>query len=334
MKIVVPVSRTRTAVVDAAPPSVGDGEVMVRVCASGICGSDRRMLQRYGGEATCAWGHEIVGVVERTGSEVDGALLGRHVVLRTSRPCADCDECRHERSDKCRRWQRHLFNGFAEYVAIPAGLVGTLPLPIVPEYVLVEPIYVAMDLVRRAGLMSGETAMIVGAGPLGLLVLRLLRAAGTEVVVFAKRERSAQWCLAQRLGGRVRDAEELAHPGLPAERVATAIVTAPYEVLPRVIPWVAYGGTVVFNGFGDMTTPTIDMAELHTRRISLVPSFPHPQSSFAAAIDYVRDHAAALAPFVSHRVPIRTGAEAFDIVSSPGRGAVKVVMVGDEEKAA
>ena len=120
--------RTRhAALVDVPLPMIADDQVLVRVDAAGICGSDRRLFHSHRGR--CDWGHEVIGAIVDVGALSPRRLLGRSVVLRTTDACGECSACQRARQRRCTGWRRFAFNGFSEYVAIPWRLVVELPSP-------------------------------------------------------------------------------------------------------------------------------------------------------------------------------------------------------------
>jgi L-iditol 2-dehydrogenase len=211
-------------------------------------------------------------------------------------------------------------------VAIPWHLVAELPSPAALEYVLVEPLNVAMDLVDLAAPESGQRVMVVGGGPIGLLVLHLLRKAGLEAVLFVKHAWQARRRLAEEMGAEVKQAEELARP--TGDGYDVAIVSAPYEYIPQAAAWVNFGGAVVYNGFSATPSVTLDLEDLHTRRVSLLPSFPHPQGSFERAIVHVTAERCALRRLISHRVPLHQAERVFELFSGSPEETIKVVLLG------
>jgi threonine dehydrogenase-like Zn-dependent dehydrogenase len=279
------------------------------------------------------WGHEIVGRIETVAPDIDDSLLGRAVTVRTSRPCMQCSECQRGLHERCSNWSRHAFNGFSEYITVPIPLLALLPRPYRSTFVLTEPLYVAMDLVEKSNLRAGESAMIIGVGPISLMVLYLLRKQGVEpgYVVYrvhshSGRERSvARRELARRWGGVVMTTEGLDQH---TERhfCHAALVTAPYSVVPSVISAVRYAGRIVYNGISSQQVVALNLHQIHTRKIWLVPSFPHPQTSFAAAMAEISSNFSRFDELISHRIQLESAPDAFALLSGDLATAIKVVL--------
>ncbi|HVC69323.1 MAG TPA: alcohol dehydrogenase catalytic domain-containing protein [Acidimicrobiales bacterium] len=178
--------RLETAEVDDPVPS--PGHVVVRVQACGICGSDLHIAKAYGTPGTIM-GHEIAGVIEDVGADVDDRWVpGTAVTARPFSSCGKCRYCRAGRPDHCRQF--HLLGatrpgGFAERALLSADELYALPASLIgAEQALVEPLAVARHVLRRLGFGAGERLAVLGAGPIGLAVTawaRALKAGGVVV---------------------------------------------------------------------------------------------------------------------------------------------------------
>ncbi len=177
--------RLETAEVDDPTPL--PGQVVIRVSACGICGSDLHIASLLGSPGTIL-GHEIAGVIDEVGAGVDGRwATGTPVTARPFASCGACRYCTSGRADHCDSF--HLLGltrpgGFAERVALSAEELYALPTSLTgPHQALVEPLAVALHGVRRAGLRPGETVAVIGAGPIGLAVTAWARTLGASTVV-------------------------------------------------------------------------------------------------------------------------------------------------------
>lgn len=171
-------------VVTADPPEPGPGEVVVRVAAAGICGSDRELLEGTRPEPFRSYpivpGHEWSGVVDRTGPGTDPGLAGRPVVGEGFRNCQVCERCREGDTNLCTAgYDETGFTrpgAFAEHLVLPARLLHVLPAGVdLRAAALLEPAAVAAATVLRARVRPGERVAVIGAGTLGVLCLRMLR---------------------------------------------------------------------------------------------------------------------------------------------------------------
>lgn len=173
---------------EAQLPALEPGMVKVKVAFAGICGSD---LHEYVGGAYAfrtqpVLGHEFAGVVVEVAEGVTQTKVGDRVAVEPPIPCGKCDNCRRGYSNLCKRGQSYgytISGGFAEYAVVQEGNIYQLPDGMSLELgALVEPTAVAVHAVRQSQLKLGDTAAIFGAGPIGLLVLQAVKAAGASEI--------------------------------------------------------------------------------------------------------------------------------------------------------
>ncbi|MBB3388074.1 (R,R)-butanediol dehydrogenase/meso-butanediol dehydrogenase/diacetyl reductase [Rhizobium sp. BK275] len=169
-------------------PEPASDEVMLRIAACGICGSDLHMTEdpkTFGLNRHDVLGHEFAGEVIRCGTAVSELKPGDRVAVAPMRGCGTCDNCRKGEPAWCAE-MRLIGGGYAEYTTVTARQCRILPddLPI-EEGALAEPVAVALHCVMRSGLKPGERVLILGAGPIGLLVAFWARRQGARDVIVA-----------------------------------------------------------------------------------------------------------------------------------------------------
>ena len=175
-------------------PNIGPHDVLIRVAACGICGSDVHGYDGSSGRRVppIIMGHEAAGTVAEMGSDVDRAQIGDRVTFDSTISCGLCDACRRGKANLCvaRRvlgvscpdYRQH--GAFAEFVAVPQHILYPLPRELPFEHAaLIEPVSVAVHAVDRLQISSGERAVVVGSGMIGLFVIQALRAAGCNQVI-------------------------------------------------------------------------------------------------------------------------------------------------------
>jgi len=185
---------------DVAEPDPGPDEVKLRVAFNGICGSD--LHEYYSGPSACPTtphpmtgaqipvilGHELSGVVTAIGARVTDVHEGDQVAVEPLVTCGHCASCRSGRYHLCSRLAIHGLStgggGLAEYTVVNRSMVHRLPPNVTLAHgALVEPMSVALHAVRRAGAQAGQTAVVHGAGPIGIGALLALRAQNVDVIV-------------------------------------------------------------------------------------------------------------------------------------------------------
>ncbi|MCC6694916.1 MAG: galactitol-1-phosphate 5-dehydrogenase [Candidatus Hydrogenedentes bacterium] len=158
-----------------ADPQPQSGEVLLRVGACGVCGSDiPRVFTKGTYRFPTIPGHELAGIVEATGPGVDPSLIGRRAAVFPLIPCRACPMCEKGEYAHCADYDylgSRCDGGFAEYVRVPLWNLLFLPANVsVEEASLTEPAAVAVHALRQAGIDVGDRVLILGAGPIGLMV--------------------------------------------------------------------------------------------------------------------------------------------------------------------
>lgn len=182
----------RDLVVEEVPdPEPETGEVVVRVEKVGICGSDLHLYASGLLPPDLIMGHETAGIIADVGSGVDGWREGDRVWLAGGADCGTCDHCLNGRHELC---QNHLSLGtgplpgaYADYVKVPARFLTRLPDDIdMREAALIEPLGCAHHAVDLSAIESGESALVIGGGPIGLFVVHFLKCRGIGPVILSE----------------------------------------------------------------------------------------------------------------------------------------------------
>src|SRR5207302_2042993 len=175
-------------------PQIGRGEILLRVYTCGICGTDLKKIATGSHSAPRIFGHETSGVIASVGEGVSGFQPGDRVVVFHHIPCRECYYCRHKTFAQCETYKKvgctagfePAGGGFAEYVRIMDWIVegGTIPIPddvSFEQACFVEPVNTCMKGVDTLRLQGGETVLVIGQGPIGIILGRLAQKAGATV---------------------------------------------------------------------------------------------------------------------------------------------------------
>ena len=187
MKAAVLEAERQLAYRDVADPVPGDGEVLLEVRASAVCGSDVHRYLRGHRTYPMIMGHEAAGIVSAIGPGVDESLRGRHAALIPLVPCHACAQCRAGRFSACATYSfigSRRDGAFAQLVALPASNLLLVPddLPF-EAAALIEPSTVARHMLDLGHFRSGDTAVVFGAGSIGLMLVQWLRILGARLIV-------------------------------------------------------------------------------------------------------------------------------------------------------
>jgi L-iditol 2-dehydrogenase len=276
-------------------------EIVIRVHAALTCGTDLKVFRRGYHARMIAppalFGHELAGVIHETGDGVRTFKPGMRVVALNSAPCGACFWCVRKQENLC---EDLLFNNgaYAEYIRIPARIVSKNTL-IVPESLplehaaLTEPLACVVRGLEETGAKRGDTVVVIGAGPIGLMFMHVAQLSGMKVIAVVKRDE--QVASATTFGAThvvqtaaVIDAVAAVRGLTPDHRGVDVAI----EAVATPITWqwavdmVRRGGTVnFFGGCAAGTKVEIDTNRLHYNDITLKASFHHTPAACRKAFD-------------------------------------------------
>jgi threonine dehydrogenase-like Zn-dependent dehydrogenase len=278
-------------------PRPGPGEVLVEVGHCGICGSDIHMLlEGWGDQPGLIAGHEYSGTVAAVGPGVTRWQVGQTVVGGPSPRCGRCRRCQEGKPSQCENRERNITDGgdgaFAGYILCRETSLLALPPGLAPRAAaLAEPLAVALHGITRSAIAPGDSAMVIGAGPIGALTLATLVHRGIgPVVVVEPGERRRQ--LARDLGAdRVLTPDDLEiFPPWEPERIAEAAVHVVLECSGRKAAMEAgfhqlrRGGTLALVGAG-VEAPSFDPNRFLLNELTVCGSFVYDQGGFETALE-------------------------------------------------
>jgi L-iditol 2-dehydrogenase len=326
---------------DLPVPTAGPGEVVVRVTACGICGTDLHFL-RHNTEWT-PLGHEVVGVIAEVGPFVDRWRGGEAVIVENHTGCGACEECKNGRALYCRNLTTYMNDraGFADYLRVRADMVQPYDAQrLTPQQAaLSEPLTVALDLLHRADPELNDEVAVFGHGSIGLMVARLAKLRGARRVFLTgssrvTRHSSHRLDVGRQVGADVVLAEGDDDIAAEIQRAAPhgvdrVLVTAPPRTLPLAFEIARFGAIIGLIGieFGTGSAVTFDVNAFHFKKLQLRASHAIPNHYFPMATDLLARRVIDPDLLVSHTFGLDGFADAFGALTDPGQPAVKVVMV-------
>jgi len=319
-------------------PEIGPGELLVRVIASGICGSDVMEWYRLD-RAPLVLGHEIAGEVVATGEGVERHKAGDRIAVAHHVPCNTCHYCLSDNHTACDTLRRTNFDpgGFAEYVRLPALNVdrGVFYLPDEVSFedaTFVEPLACVLRGQRRANLQPGQAVLVIGSGISGLLHIKLACALGAGRIVATDINRyrleAAEWFgadIAINAGEYAPDRLREVNNGLLADLVIVCTGTVP--AVNQALSSVERGGTVLFFAptAPGITIP-ISINNLFWRRdITLTTSYAGSPADYAAALRLIRARRVPVHEMITHRLSLEETGLGFQLVAD-ARESLKVII--------
>jgi L-iditol 2-dehydrogenase len=323
-------------------PRPGPGEALVRVRACGLCGTDLAKYRHRLVAPGTVLGHEVAGEVVVVGEGVSRLATGDRVLVPHHVPCFTCVYCRHGNPSMCPEWKPSQIEpgGFCEYlVARPATVRhGILKLPDglgFGEATLAEPLACCLRAVERTGLSPGDSLVVIGAGPAGLLHVQVARLAGAGRVIAVDLARE-RLDAARRFGADVALNASLqdvaaAVRSLTAGQGADAVITAvgSAEVVAQALDMVRPGGKVnVFAECPPGSRISLDPNLMYHKEITLLGAYSSSPRDLRVALDLIATGRVNARDMISHRMPLARLAEAFE-VALRGRDALKVIIEPD-----
>ena len=325
-------------------PVAGPGDVVIRVRNCSTCGTDVK-ISRHGHQHIVpprVMGHEIAGEIAEVGAGVEGWKVGDRVQVIAAIPCGTCADCTAGRVTICPNQTSmgyHFDGAFAQYCRVPAVVLAVDGLNRIPENVsfaeasVAEPLACVINGQQLARVGTGDDVVILGAGPIGCLHVRVARASGAKRVFLIDLNEE-----------RLVEAERLVHPDAvimpsavdPVERVlaltdgrgvdvaitATAAGAAQEQALMMLA---RQGRLSLFGGLPkDKPTITLDSNLVHYRELTLVGANGSSPAHNATALDYIATGRVPVEDLISHRLPLDEVLEGIELVA---RGdAIKVTI--------
>jgi len=281
------------AVEERRVPTIGPKDVLIEVSHCGICGTDLHFVLEGMGRPGSVGGHEYSGRIVAHGSEVAGWALGDAVVGGPRPGCGSCEYCRADRPVLCSGRSLVDLDGFegafAEYIRVHESQLVRIPdrLPL-RHAALAEPLAVALHALTRSGIRPGQRALVMGAGPIGLLVVAALRARGIDEVSVSE-PGTARRARAVEVGAAcVQHPEELETQGMPF-RLVECPVDVVFECSGRPAAMEAgltqlrRAGTLVLVGTG-LARPKFDHNRILLNELVVTGAFNYDARGFEDAL--------------------------------------------------
>jgi L-iditol 2-dehydrogenase len=331
----------RLAVEEVERPSPGPDEVLVRVRACGICGSDVHGMDGSTGRRIppLIMGHEGAGEIAGVGNAVRGWGVGDRVTFDSTVYCGRCWHClrgevnlcdeRRVLGVSCAEFRRD--GAFAEYVAVPARILYRVPETLSFEKAaMVEAVSVAVHAVKRTPLGPDASAVVLGAGMIGLLVVQVLRAAGCRRVIAIDLD-GDRLRLALGLGATA--ALQAGSPGLAGEirslcdgRGADAVfeVVGLASTLATAVECARKGGSVTLVGNAEPRVE-LPLQSVVTRQITLIGSCASA-GEYPECLELIASGKVNVSEFISAAAPLEDGARWFERLRSREKGLMKVLL--------
>jgi L-iditol 2-dehydrogenase len=329
----------RVAVRDVPVPNLAPGDILVRMEASGICGTDLEKIEGQLGPGGIL-GHEVSGTIEKIAGDVTNYKPGDRVVAHHHVPCYKCVDCSRGDFTLCTEFKKTNIDpcGFAEYFRVPEynvarGAVISLPPELsFEEGAMMEPTACCIRAIRRAHVQEADNILIVGLGPTGLTQIQLLRQATTGKIV------GSDIIEARLKLGKKRGADETINAlaeDVPAhvrkiakEGFDLAVVSTGNEkVLNQAFSSVRKGGRILlFGAPSHGASYQLNVSDLFSRQITLLSSYSCVESELEEAVRFVSEKRLDLKSLVSDRFKLRDAEKAMEFAKT-SKTAIKTMVL-------
>lgn len=326
-------------------PEIGPGEVLIRVAACGICGTDLKKIHTGSHSAPRIFGHETAGTIAAIGEGVSGFAVGDRVMVFHHIPCGQCYYCRKKTFAQCPVYKKvgctagfePAGGGFAEYVRVMDWIVrrGLVKIPDgVPfeQAAFVEPVNTCYKAIQNLDLASDETVLVIGQGPIGILLAALAARTGARVLtsdLFPERHKVASsYGLGRPIDAGKQDVIALTHDASQG-RGADAVVLAVggNKLIKTAMDAARPGGRVLLFAQTQHGDATIDPAAVCMDEKSLIGSYSASEEIQDEAARLVLDgysNGFDLTRLISHRFSLDDAVKAIHVASNPGPSSMKI----------
>ncbi len=325
-------------------PKIGAGELLVRVHTCGICGTDLKKISSGSHSAPRIFGHETSGVVAAVGQGVSRFQPGDRVVVFHHIPCGECYYCRHKTFAQCETYKKvgctagfePSGGGFAEYVRVMGWIVnhGTVHIPqgvSFEQACFVEPVNTCMKGIETLQLVPGDSVLIIGQGPIGIILASLAKRSGATVVTSdlypGRLTISTKYALTNLIDASRTDTVRTVREQTEGRGADAAIVAVGGNALIRTaVDAVRPGGRVLLFAQTVRGEATIDPAAICVDEKKLLGSYSASVELQQESVRFVMSREMDLEGLISHRFSLSNSAEALQLAAHPQPDSMKLVI--------
>jgi len=333
---------------DVPNPEPGPGHVRLKVKAISICGSDIKRYVDGHRMYPLILGHETSGIIDGVGVGVSEDYVGKHAAIIPLVPCFACEQCQRGCYSACHSYSfigSRQSGGFAEFVDLPERNVFILPDHLPFEHAaLIEPSTVARHMLALGDFQSGQTAVVLGAGSIGLMLVQWLRILGARTIIVTDLLED-NLKIASKVGAHValnpsqvdviKEVQKLVGDGADLTLEASGVP----QVLEQTLPVTRPRGKVVLAGNQplDKSLPLTFIENMMRREISLIGCFmsysaPFPGHEWTETITALSDGSLDMDTLISHRFPLSKAPEIFEKIGTHQLAHQKIILTPEEAR--
>ena len=325
-------------------PQIGAGELLLRVHTCGVCGTDLKKIATGSHSAPRIFGHETSGVVAAVGAGVRQFAEGDRVVVFHHIPCRQCYYCLHQTFAQCATYKKvgctagfePSGGGFAEYVRVMDWIVehGTVRIPqgiSFEQACFVEPVNTCMKGIEALRLQAGETVLVIGQGPIGIILSVLARRGGVSVItsdLYPERLKIAKSLGLQNTVDASKDDVVNVIRAQTEGRGADAVILAVGSngLIRSAMEAARPGGRVLLFAQTQRGEVVVDPAAICVDEKALVGSYSASMDLQDDSVQFVMNREMDLERLISHRFPLQESAQALELAAHPQPSSMKIVI--------
>jgi L-iditol 2-dehydrogenase len=331
-------------------PAIGKGELLVKIHTCGICGTDLKKIATGSHSAPRVFGHEMSGTVARAGEGVTDFRVGDRVMVFHHIPCGECYYCRFKVFAQCPVYKRvgatagfePAGGGFGEYIRVMDWIVrrGVVKVPSNVSFEqasFIEPVNTCLKGVKSLELKPGETVLVMGQGPIGIILASLCKRAGARVItsdLYPQRLKIAEsFGIAETLDASRNNVVE-ATKSLTEGRGADAVIVAVggNALIRPAMDAVRPGGRVMLFAQTQRSEAAIDPAAICMDEKTLMGSYSASVDIQDETVDFVFNGGVDLTRLISHRFPLDRAVEGIQLAANPQPDSMKIVIQLEQGK--
>ncbi len=321
-------------------PSVGDGDIMVRMQACGVCGSDLEKIYGQYSQPSMKLGHEPSGIISEVGKNVTNLKKDDRVFVHHHVPCYSCHYCLHGNETMCKKYyETNLVPcGLAEEFVVPewnvshGGVIKIADSMSFEEAAMTEPLACCVRSWNKISIKSGDSIAIFGVGPTGMMHVMLSKVYGLQEI-FCLDVNDFRLDFAKKFGitESIRSTDPHAHEKILSKTqdrgVDVAVVaTGSLSAITQAVEFVRKGGTVVLFGVPTKdATLSLDISKVYSKEITLLPSYAASDTDTMNAFKLIQDDKVDVKKLITHKFDLAESQEALEYAHK-GKDSMKIII--------
>ena len=325
-------------------PTVGRGEISVKMHACGVCGSDLEKIYGQYSQPSMRLGHEPSGTISQVGENVKDFKKGNRVFVHHHVPCYSCHFCLHGNETMCQKYSETNLSpcGLAEEFVVPEWHVshgGVIKIPDTmsfDEAAMIEPLACCVRAWNKIKIKKGDSAAIFGAGPTGMMHVMLSKVYGlNEIFCFDVNDFRLSFAKKFQITESIKSTDSMAHEKILAKTqnrgIDIAIVaTGNLSAITQAIEFVRKGGTVVLFGVPSKDAKMqLDVSKIYSKEITIVPSYAASEIDTMVAFKLIHENKVEVKKLITHRFDLTESKKALEYAHQ-GNDAMKIIITNSE----